>query len=364
LPESVRAFWPYAALHHFGHNFSFSLSLFTWISVSNRSLAVSIAALFVAVACGPSSSRLAIDVPSRQVVADGESRVAVLVHAEDGLALKASELDATIAEHDGRGRIARLLPQRQPGQVAIELVPGVNPGTLTLDVRGPALRPAHVTLHTVLAPGDYFQDGTPDFLRLATPEDRSAFRSWFTLLAERQALAGVTLPPEISDCAGLLRYAYREAMRRHDSTWAVSSNLGALPAVANIEKYSYPYTPLGAHIFRVREGRFTPADLSDGAFAEFADAKTLIAENTHFLSRDLRLAQPGDLIFYRQFEQRSPFHSMIFVYHTGPEGKWPGEIRRVTLSSLLAHPDARWRPQIANPNFLGVYRWNILREAK
>jgi hypothetical protein len=52
------------------------------------------------------------------------------------------------------------------------------------------------------------------------------------------------------------------------------------------------------------------------------------------------------------------------VYHTGPDGKWPGEIRRVALQSLLNHPDPRWRPVPGNRNFLGVYRWNILREAQ
>jgi hypothetical protein len=28
----------------------------------------------------------------------------------------------------------------------------------------------------------------------------------------------------------------------------------------------------------------------------------------------------------------------------------------------MQHPDPRWRPTPSNPNFLGVYRWNILRE--
>jgi hypothetical protein len=31
------------------------------------------------------------------------------------------------------------------------------------------------------------------------------------------------------------------------------------------------------------------------------------------------------------------------------------------MAELLDHPDARWRPINSNPNFLGVYRWNILR---
>jgi uncharacterized protein YfaT (DUF1175 family) len=37
-------------------------------------------------------------------------------------------------------------------------------------------------------------------------------------------------------------------------------------------------------------------------------------------------------------------------------------MRRVTLAELLNHPSPRWRPVTGNSNFLGVYRWNILRE--
>ena len=40
----------------------------------------------------------------------------------------------------------------------------------------------------------------------------------------------------------------------------------------------------------------------------------------------------------------------------------PGEMRRVALTDLLNHPDTRWRPILSNSNFLGVYRWSILRE--
>jgi len=50
------------------------------------------------------------------------------------------------------------------------------------------------------------------------------------------------------------------------------------------------------------------------------------------------------------------------VYHTGPIGAAPGEVRRGALDDLLHHPDARWRPIPQNSNFLGVYRWNVLRE--
>ena len=254
---------------------------------------------------------------------------------------------------------------------------GVMPGAAKVVVSGRNVQPTTVEVTSLPDYTDSFGDGTPDFLRLGSGGDRQAFRRWFTVIAERQAFAGGHLPGEVTDCAGLLRYCYREAMRRHDAAWAKDTDLGAVPAASDIAKYQYPYTPLGPRIFRVREGRFTALDLGDGTFAEFADAKTLVLANAHFLSRDVTTAQPGDLIFFRQFEQRSPFHSMIFVgrsnfgsgqdwlvYYTGPDGSWRGEMRRVTLASLLKHPDPRWRPLAGNHNFLGVYRWNILREAQ
>ena len=156
----------------------------------------------------------------------------------------------------------------------------------------------------------------------------------------------------------------------------------ALPG--EIRAWRYPDTPLGAALFRVRPGSFEPDDVTNGAFAQFADAKTLVERNAYFGRRDVRQAQPGDLLFYRQFGQSSPWHSMIVtqtgaqarvVYDTGPDhgsrsdpphgprpvrGS-PGELRRVALAELLDHPHPQWRPLPGNPNFLGVYRWNILR---
>lgn len=67
---------------------------------------------------------------------------------------------------------------------------------------------------------DAYGDGTPDFLRLQRGEDREAFRRWFTTIADFQAVRPASeLPAEIVDCASLLRFSYREALRRHDSAW-------------------------------------------------------------------------------------------------------------------------------------------------
>ena len=77
------------------------------------------------------------------------------------------------------------------------------------------------------------------------------------------------------------------------------------------------------------------------------------------------------------FRHDATFHSMIYlgrsqlrpdgnlyvVYHTGPDRSDPGEIKRLTVAELFNFPQLDWRPLAANPNFLGVYRWNILREA-
>ena len=49
-------------------------------------------------------------------------------------------------------------------------------------------------------------------------------------------------------------------------------------------------------------------------------------------------------------------------YHTGPRGDGPGEMRRLTLEELRNFPQPEWRPDAANPRFLGVYRWNILAQ--
>ena len=236
----------------------------------------------------------------------------------------------------------------------------------------PHARPASAAVDLT----DSYGDGTPDFLRLSSEADRQAFRRWFTFLAESQYFHP-SQPDEIGDCAALLRFAYREALRRHSGVWAAALALPAPPAIPAVAQYEFPHTPLGASAFRVREGRFTAASLGDGAFAEFADANTLRRLNTYFVSRDLRVAQPGDLLFFRQTGQNSPYHAMIFlgrrqlqpgaenyiVYHTGPIGNRPGEIRRPAAPQLLAHPEARWHPVPGNPAFLGIYRWNILRGA-
>jgi uncharacterized protein YfaT (DUF1175 family) len=228
-----------------------------------------------------------------------------------------------------------------------KIVAGVLGGPVVVEARRRGFAPVRATLQTVA-------QAPEQFLPLDDDADRAAFTGWFTYLAEAEYNAP-SLPPEINDCAALLRFAYREALREHDGRWASDLKLTDVPPIASVRKYVYPYTPLGARLFRTAEG-----------YAEFADAQTLIRYNTYLIGRDLRAALPGDLLFYRQLDASQPFHTMIFlgdhvVYHTGPFHGGPGEMRRPSIAELLHHPSPQWRPQIGNPNFLGVYRWNILR---
>ncbi len=295
-------------------------------------------------------------------------------HRAFALPLRAAHIG--VADITLTGVPARLLSATE-GDATVQVRSPVNPGTARLVFGYRGTHPV-VPVHFVLDTADRFNDGTPDSLRLHTPADRAAFRGWFTALAEdAAALPPERLPHEIDDCAALLRWCYRGALHAHDASWLATVPSLPSTAMASVAQYTYPLTPLGANLFRVRSGTYAGTDATDGTFAQFADARTLLGLNTHFVTRDVGAARAGDLLFYRQLEQNSPFHSMIVtatshygtgtshgwaVYHTGPIGRGPGEMRRVALDDLLHHPDVRWRPVSQNSNFLGVYRWNILRE--
>jgi uncharacterized protein YfaT (DUF1175 family) len=199
-------------------------------------------------------------------------------------------------------------------------------------------------------------------VRLADESDRAAFRSWFVLLADAQFYKP---SPDVVDCAALVRYAVREALREHSPEWQRRAALPVAtctPDVRTRPRGSDGHLPL----FRIS------ADAAQ--CGEFADARTLVALNTRRLGRDAGAARPGDLMYFRQPDQRQPDHVMIFVgrslfesmgddwvvYHTGPTDRDAGELRKVRLADLQRHPSPRWRPLAANPNFVGVFRWMFL----
>jgi len=199
-------------------------------------------------------------------------------------------------------------------------------------------------------------------ITLVDDTDRTAFQAWFTFLAD----AEFERPSkDVIDCASLVRHAYREALRAHTPDWYRGRRLPLSVSFPDVRHT--PPTHDGAWLL------FRTATNPD-RFGEFADADTLVRLNARAIGRDTSGARPGDLLYFRQEDADSPSHLMVFigpsrfdpsrsdwiVYHTGPQGSQPGEVRKVSLADLGRHPSPRWRPVMPNRSFVGVYRLALL----
>ena len=225
---------------------------------------------------------------------------------------------------------------------------------------------------------DLDHDGIPDNSELRNFNDRENFRRWFTWIAELQFYK---LSDEWNssqrDCAGLVRFAWRESLRTHDRPWFQRMGENYEPVASDVS-VSLTSEPLREKLFRTAPGNYSASDVANGKFSEFADAQTLKMFNATFVSRDREQARPGDLLFFHQpWVQKYPSHVMIFlgeprlasegahdwvVYHTGASPQDAGTVKKVRLAVLDQHPNKRWRPVQSNPNFLGFYRLKILNQ--
>src|SRR5436305_816494 len=162
---------------------------------------------------------------------------------------------------------------------------------------------------------DSDNDGIPDVIELHTYQDRDSFRRWFTAIAETQFYQlSDQWNAEQRDCAGLARFAIREALRRHDRTWFQKMGPGYETVAADVGELNLDNNPLGEKIFRTDFGSFQESDLRNGRFSEFADGRSLKNFNSIFVTRDAKEAQPGDLLFfYQPWVQKFPYHVMIFL---------------------------------------------------
>jgi uncharacterized protein YfaT (DUF1175 family) len=252
------------------------------------------------------------------------------------------------------------------------IAPGEPPARTSRTTISPL---AHSAAHTPTLDSD--NDGLPDAAELQTFMDRQNFRQWFTLIAEGQFYhLSDQWNVEQRDCAGLVRFAWREALRRHDRAWFQKMGPGYSPVAPDVGRYTLEQGPLGEKLFRTGFGAYKDGDLAAGEFSDFADARTLKNFNVKFISRDRHNAEPGDLLFfYQPWVQKFPYHVMIFlgsaklskeqasdwvVYHTGASPTDEGTVKKVELSVLDHHPNRRWRPLESNSNFLGFYRLKIL----
>src|SRR5262249_22834645 len=188
-------------------------------------------------------------------------------------------------------------------------------------------------------------NGFPDQAELHSFDDRENFRRWFTWIAELQFYqVSDAWNPDQRDCAGLVRFAMREALRRHDRAW--SQKIGSLQdqIAPDVHQYTLESGPLGEKLFRTDFGSFRQGDLAGGKFSEYADGRTLKNYNCTFVSRDRSRAVTGDLLFfYQPWVQHYPYHVMIFtgrslidrdegsdwvVYHTGSSPSDSGTVKK------------------------------------
>ena len=151
----------------------------------------------------------------------------------------------------------------------------------------------------------------------------------------------------MTDCAALVRYAYREALRPHTAGLGATDRASASCREFPDVRSGPAPGPHGWPLFRTAAG-------SDPRYAEFADARTLVTPqqpaSSAATSRD---ARPGDLLYFRRHGVAQPDHLMVVVgrsafdpgddwvvYHTGPDGAWPGEVRKVPLADAATPSDA------------------------
>lgn len=251
----------------------------------------------------------------------------------------------------------------------------LNPSALKNQPKAPIRN--HASAPRKFGWADTDEDGVPDALELTSFADRENFRRWFTNLAEMQFYRlSDQWNVDQRDCSGLVRFAWREALRRHDRLWFKKMGPGYEQVAPDVASYNLEQAPLGEKLFRTDLGVFSERDLTNSKFSEFADARTLKIFNASFVSRNREEAEPGDLLFFHQpWVQKFPYHVMIYlgratisddgnhdwvIYHTGASATDEGSVKKVRLAILDQHPNKRWRPVPSNQNFLGFYRLKIL----
>jgi uncharacterized protein YfaT (DUF1175 family) len=235
--------------------------------------------------------------------------------------LLADGYDSALVSIQGSAGQPRIVLVRKPYGTSLEgarIRSGVIPGRIALRVEFAGAPPATLELTSVLDTRDRDEDGTPDFLRLDTSKG----------IAARFAAGSPILPscsisshprdrvPEINDCAALIRYAYREALRVHDTAWAQEAKLAVVPAFGLPRKSTTTRTRrLTAGLFRVRPGPFQAADsVGRGRISAVRRRQDFAAlQHARSSAAELAGAQPGDLLFFRQQTSHVTYHGMIYL---------------------------------------------------
>lgn len=183
------------------------------------------------------------------------------------------------------------------------------------------------------------------------PAQSRVFRAWFVRIVNEQLRQGPSPRWQQQDCAGLVRFAANEALKRHDGAWLRSMGISHadLPPELDLS----PEQRRLAQTWQQGGGQTGP----------YVSAIGLVQHNAIAVARDVQQAAPADLLF---FDQGDAQHLMIWMgrylaYHTGSSSAQDNGLRRLSLAELMQWKDTRWIPDAHNPNFAGVYRLRWLR---
>ncbi|HVQ36275.1 MAG TPA: DUF1175 family protein, partial [Pyrinomonadaceae bacterium] len=121
--------------------------------------------------------------------------------------------------------------------------------------KAPAISNRATTHSSVSLDSD--NDGIPDTAELQSFTDRENFRRWFTQIAEVQFYSlSKEWNTEQRDCAGLVRFAWRESLRRHDRPWFQRMGPGYKAVAPDVTRYNLEQSPLGEKLFRTSFGSY------------------------------------------------------------------------------------------------------------
>ncbi|MDK2945565.1 DUF1175 family protein [Geotoga petraea] len=198
-------------------------------------------------------------------------------------------------------------------------------------------------------------------------EDSKSFYLWFSNIIINVVNNDMKIPDSYSDCAGLIRYAYKESLKKHDQTWIKETGYKG-NIFKDIKKYNYPEIPfIGTDIFYLGEDIFVKKNYSN-----FASARYLVEFNMDYLGSNIVNIKTGDILaFFHPYDIEYPYHLMVYIeqnreryviYHTGPISENnPGELRLTNFEDLK-YADPSWIANKENKNFLGFYRFKILSD--
>jgi len=240
-----------------------------------------------------------------------------------------------------------ILPNRSPPKI---FVPGVSPESE---------RPPEVPKK----PDSSGYDDASNNPKQIPPDDELRARESIVALALQQSRKiSRAWDPAQRDCAGLVRFAYREALRQRT---VAQRNRLEVPDQLSLPPLSGWGQRISGNGAKIWVAGYYP----DGKkiLSEFVSAEALIAHNFKHRSWRVDDAQTGDvLVFSRPNRGENVFHLMLVanegarsgsvVYHNGEKGK-NGQVRVVAMRELFESADVNWRPDRSNTSFLGVFAW-------